>query len=273
MHSWSLVAFTLLTQSGVGLVWVLVVSRWTGPQSASAFPLGLLLALLLCSAGLACALRHLGTPRHALYAVRNLQQSWLSREILSVGAFAAAVALLLFMSLARPTDGLGILETACGVLGLLALHTMGRVYRIRSVPVWDSPATPLEFYGSALLVGGLLGGLIADWPAAEPAQPTVVWIFLTGGLTCKLAALGPARKARRLATERSWYKGSSAVGADAEHRFRIGMILAGVVLAALSVSVIDEYRLGWLAMALVACLAAECWGRWRFYRDCRRLGL
>ena len=30
MHNWSLVCFTLFTQSAIGLVWVSVIGRWFG---------------------------------------------------------------------------------------------------------------------------------------------------------------------------------------------------------------------------------------------------
>lgn len=275
MHSLSLVAFTLLIQSAVGLVWTMGALHWTTPQDTTASAGGLLLALLLCSAGLAAALGHLGTPRQAPHAVRNLRQSWLSREVVSMGAFSATVALLVYMSMARsqPFDRLGMVEAACGVLGLLALHTMGRVYRVRTVPVWNSLATPLEFYGSTLILGGLLGAMVAGRTAADSTLGPIVQLFLAGGLTCKLAALGPTWKARRLAARQSWYEPSSAAGSATADFFRIGLVLAGVVLAFLAMSAFPGGRLTGLAAALTLCLAAECWGRWRFYRDYRRVGL
>ncbi|MGA6925371.1 MAG: DmsC/YnfH family molybdoenzyme membrane anchor subunit [Desulfosarcina sp.] len=275
MHSWSLVTFTLLTQSAVGLVWTLGASHWTDPQNSPICAWGFLLALLLCGVGLAAALGHLGTPRQAPHAVRNFRQSWLSREVVSVGAFTATVALLVYLSMARsqPFHRLGMVEAACGVLGLLALYTMVRVYRVRTVPMWNSLATPLEFFGSALILGGLLGAMIVGRTAADPTMGPMIRLFLLGGLTCKLAALGPSRKARRLSAERSWYEDPPAAGSAIADFFRIGLVLVGVVLAFLATSGFPGGRLTGLATALMLCLAAECWGRWRFFREYRRVGL
>jgi DMSO reductase anchor subunit len=116
------------------------------------------IALTLTVLGLYAALAHLAKPRLAPHALRNLTASWLSREVLLVQAFAGAVALLILISLLDTPSGLVILEAAACLLGGAALFAMTRVYLLKTVPVWNSPATLLEFAGSAFtkLTGGLV---------------------------------------------------------------------------------------------------------------------
>jgi DMSO reductase anchor subunit len=66
-----------------------------------------------------------------------------------VQAFAGAVALLILISLLDAPSGRVILEAAACLLDGAALFAMTRVYLLRTVPVWNSPATLLEFAGSA----------------------------------------------------------------------------------------------------------------------------
>jgi len=92
MHNWSLVCFTLFTQSAIGLVWVSVMGRWFGGGTRADFTIWpISIALSLTGLGLYAALAHLTKPRLAPNALRNLTSSWLSREVLLVQAFAGAL--------------------------------------------------------------------------------------------------------------------------------------------------------------------------------------
>ena len=145
MNNWSLVLFTLLSQSAVGLLWTIVFGDWLGQPSEVTTPGGYILVFLLTLSGLAAALGHLGSPRNALHAVHNLPTSWLSREISAIGSFSVSVLLLLLAVQEQCFRLVSIIEAlSCG-LGFLALFTMARVYRIKSIPVWDSPPLPWIF--------------------------------------------------------------------------------------------------------------------------------
>ena len=153
MHSWSLVCFTLFTQSAIGLVWVSVIGRWFDPGNQTELIIQpMFTALILTGLGLCAALAHLSRPRLAPHALRNVRVSWLSREILLVQTFAGAVALSIIPWFLNATLWLVLLEAAACVLGMAALFAMTQVYRLKTVPLWDSPGTYLEFAGSAMLV-------------------------------------------------------------------------------------------------------------------------
>jgi DMSO reductase anchor subunit len=66
MRNWSLVCFTLFTQSAIGLVWVSVMGRWFGGGTRADFSIRpMSIALILTVLGLYAALAHLAKPRLA----------------------------------------------------------------------------------------------------------------------------------------------------------------------------------------------------------------
>lgn len=141
---------------------------WFGAGAAAlSGPFGDLAVLALGGLALLASTLHLGQPLRAWRAVLNLRTSWLSREILSVGAFlglAAAATLAGFLlggSELRPYQ-LGLL-----VVGAAMLYAIDRVYdvtRLRYAP----PQTPYQArphqHSALSLPGGLhLLGVVAGW--------------------------------------------------------------------------------------------------------------
>jgi anaerobic dimethyl sulfoxide reductase subunit C (anchor subunit) len=205
------VSFTLLTQSAIGLVWVRVLGRWFGAgEQAAVLTFPMLLALILTGLGLCAALAHLAKPRLASHALRNIAASWLSREVLLVQVFAGTVALTILLELLDITSGLVIMEAAACLLGGAALFAMTQAYLLKTVPVWNSPATPLEFAGSALLLGGALGVVLTTFTATERPglSPAMVaaGIAILAGLLLELAAISAAVTAEQATQGQTWYE-------------------------------------------------------------------
>jgi Tat-targeted selenate reductase subunit YnfH len=278
MRNWSLVCFTLFTQSAIGLVWVSVMGRWFGGGTRADFSIGpMSITLILTGLGLYAALAHLAKPRLAPNALRNLTASWLSREVLLVQAFAGAVALLILISLLDTSSGLVILEAAACLLGGAALFAMTRVYLLKTVPVWNSPATLLEFAGSAMLLGGALGAVLTafrdtDQSGWSPAL-IVAAIGLLLGLILKFAAISPALAAEQAARAQTWYEPADApLSICRALTVRIGLNLAGLVLILTAMNGSGPTWL-WSCLCLVCLGTAEVVGRQRFYKAYRRLGL
>ena len=278
MHNWSLVCFTLFTQSAIGLVWVSVMGRWFGGGMRADFSIWpISIALTLTALGLYAALAHLAKPRLAPNALRNLTASWLSREVLLVQTFAGAVALLILISLLDAPSGLIILEVTACLLGGAALFAMTRVYLLKTVPVWNSPATLLEFAGSAMLLGGALGAVITAFGDTDQSgwSPSLIaaGIGILLGLTLKFTAISPALAAEQAARAQTWYEPTvTPLSTGRALTVRIGLNLAGLVLI---LAAISESGPAWLWSCLsLACLGtAEVVGRQRFYKAYRRLGL
>ena len=136
----SLVAFTLLSQMAAGMA---VLSIFSGPLS---LPIIVTLGGLIGVSGL-ISLLHLGRPLNAWRALNHLKKSWLSREILMFGSFGASWLLCLAL------PGMGKLPLA--VFGIGLVYSMAQVYRLRSIPAWDTKRTLLAFIVSAIVLGGL----------------------------------------------------------------------------------------------------------------------
>ena len=278
MHNWSLVCFTLITQSAIGLVWIRVMGRWFGGGAQTDFSIWpLVTALILTGLGLIAALAHLAKPSLAPHSLRNLTASWLSREILSVQAFAGAVVLSILASLLEGPAVLIILETAACLLGGAAMFAMTRVYLLKTVPEWNSPATLLEFAGSVMLLGGALGGVLTSLEVmGQPGRSTAfiaAGIGILLGLILKIAAISPALSAEQAARTQTWYAPSgSLVSFGRALSIRMGLNLPGLVLI---LAAMVGYGPTWLwTFISLACLGTgEVVGRQRFYKAYRRLGL
>jgi anaerobic dimethyl sulfoxide reductase subunit C (anchor subunit) len=154
-----LVAFTLLTQMAVGMA--------VGLLALSSVPLPLLLAIggLLGLGGLISFL-HLGRKRNAWRSVIHLRKSWLSREVLMAGLFGAAWALAVGLEWLQSTS---IVPWLMALLGLGLIYSMARVYRLHTVPAWDTWRTPAAFW---LSVYQVRWGYGSQWhPAGHSGWP------------------------------------------------------------------------------------------------------
>ena len=144
-----LVAFTLLVQMAVGAFWAML---WLLPDVR--LQLLPMLGIGLClAAGMTASFAHLGTKRNAWRALQHLRKSWLSREILftllfGAGWLATRVVTLLRVDI-RP------LQWLTALLGVELIHCMSRVYRLHSIPAWDTWRTEARFFLSAALLGTL----------------------------------------------------------------------------------------------------------------------
>ncbi len=278
MPNWSLVSFTLFTQSAIGLVWISVIGRWFDPRYQTEFIIRpMFTALVLTGLGLCAALAHLARPRLAPHALRNFKVSWLSREVLLVQTFAGALVLLILLALLNPLPMLLVLETSACLLGAAALFAMTRVYLLKTVPLWNSPATYLEFAGSAMLLGGAMGTFITivDAPLKPGWNPTLMaaGIGVLLGLILKLAAISPTIAADQSSRANTWYEiTDEPLSAGWTLAIRSVLNICGGLLILIAINGLGPPRL--LSCFSLVCLGtAEIVGRWRFYKAYRRVGL
>ena len=151
---WPLVVLTLLTQVALG------VSLTATDQGQR------LVAAVLAGGALTGSMAHLGRPAHAWKALRNLRRSWLSREVLLLGAYGGlAVGAVVLPALAP-------LAAVAGVAGVFA---SGRLYVVPGRPAWHTPLTIVTFFLTALATGTLLTGRSALAAGALGAQ-LLVWL-------------------------------------------------------------------------------------------------
>ena len=168
-NQWSLVIFTVLIQLAVGLflfsgvVQFLIMDQVNAFLSVLFFRVALLTVIAGLLAGLLISLSHLGSLRNAPRALLNLGSSWLSAEIALVGLFRLMVAsygILFLLGLGLTFSGKVVFCFGCGV-GLLLIYCMTRVYRLSTIPTWDTLATQFSFFKATFLLGvSATGGLL-----------------------------------------------------------------------------------------------------------------
>ena len=227
-----LVAFTLFGQAAAG------IAIWTFFSGPPGLPILVAIGLLIGLGGLA-SLMHLGNPQNAWRAVIHLRKSWLSREILMFLLFGGSWLVCLAM------PGMGKLPlTICGI-GLV--FSMAQVYRLRSIPAWDTNRTLLAFIVSAVLLGGL--GL-ETLRIVENTAPKLGYVLVSGiGLVVAL-----------LLSLSGWDQIHKTA-----HNLRLSLIvlsLVGVLGIYLALDSVGE----WLPIPVfILVMIEESIGRWLFY--------
>jgi DMSO reductase anchor subunit len=250
-----LVAFTLLAQMAVGAFLTLgALDVWAGglagDPAAHALTNGVLLAIgPVMALSLLASLFHLGAPLAAWRAVRNVRSSWLSREVLLASSFTVAGAV--FAVLRWSGAGSPSLRTRiaflAGACGLAMVYAMARVYRLRTVPAWDSVLTTISFFATTVLLGSLAVGTgLAVLPGVPETLVTpplhVIAVAAAGAFGAELAQRG---------------KGTL-------HGVRRGLLLAGLAMCVLLL--LTGGRATWLLVgAFASALAAQGLGRLLFY--------
>lgn len=145
-----LICFTLLSPASVGVV--------CGAMAmGKAMDIWLaLVALVLVSIGMAGSILHLARPLMAPTSLRNVASSCLSREIVVVSAYWAAVLAWCACCLLAP--GLRVLVWAlclCAMaMGCALIVAIGNAYLLASQPAWNGREVYIELAGVAASVGG-----------------------------------------------------------------------------------------------------------------------
>jgi DMSO reductase anchor subunit len=250
-----LVAFTLLTQAAVGAFLTLgALEVGAAALTGQAVPRPLTDATLLAlgplvALAVGASLLHLGSPASAWRAVANLRTSWLSREVLLAVAFGVAGAA--FAALRLSGRGPAVLRPAfagaTALAGVALVYAMARVYRVRTIPAWDTPLTTVSFFASALLLGSLgVGAALVILPGV-PGSP------VTGPLHAIAAAAAAGFGAELALPGRGW-----------AHAIRRILLLGGLALALGFLLGVPRAPEG-LVAAFILALAAEVLGRYLFY--------
>ena len=299
-----LVIFTIIAQMSVGSFVVLGLIHLFGGRAGrdvidkvsdpALYAIGPILVL-----GLLASMMHLGTPIRAVNALRHLDSSWLSREILFGLLFAAiggAFAFSQWFKWLTPRLRQALAGLAA-MVGLALIWSMTMVYLLPTVPAWDSWATPARFFATTFLLGSLAVGaalvVTADvrrrrGAAADEASDRVIMSSLRGIAIGAIAMLGVEFVVLplylgQLATDSSGAATESAATLVTTHGTYavvqlvlvfLGVALLGVFLSRLAKR-FSTARL--LAIAPVAAFAlvfaGEVIGRMLFYASYARVGM
>lgn len=192
---WSMILFTTLAGAAQGLLVALVgvdLAQAAGllqvPQAL--WPAGALLVLALAGLGLVAATFHLGRPMRAWRAASMWRTSWLSREVILLPAFMAAVAA---WGAAHWAGVPALLPGVAAALLALALYVCtGMIYgAVKAIPEWATPMTPLNYtvlgLGSGWLLASALTAVLA--PALAPPLATLALAAIVLGAVTRGAVL------------------------------------------------------------------------------------
>ncbi len=196
-----LVIFTLVTQAALGLFFSLFLSAQAGFEPALALRESVMyvplvaLAVALAGLGMLMSATHLGKPLRFYRGFNNLRHSPVCREGLGVVVFMAFAGFHLLAVLPENAvfvsvlgdwgryplvaDTLGWLALPAGAIGL---YYMYRCYRIPARPFWNHWQTGTSFVGTALVLGGLLLGLLGVPTLMLTGQPAAGLVVLSAAM-------------------------------------------------------------------------------------------
>jgi Fe-S-cluster-containing dehydrogenase component/DMSO reductase anchor subunit len=246
---WPLVFMLVLTQLSVGafaVLWLLDRLGGAARLSLSAFA-----SLALAGISLGASALHLGRPAYAWRALRGWKSSWLSREVLAMGAFATAAALdagMLFFDLPGRTAA-GAITVLCGMGGVFC---SARIYMVRARPAWNSTCTFAEFFATTLLLGPLFACAMQ-----VSHSPWIVWTAVAGGVAQVFTQT----------LKFVWLSHSEPFELRASGRLLAGRLrrLFLLRLAVLIAAGIILPLAGHTTAAFAAAVAGEWLGRWLFF--------
>jgi len=166
MREFALVAFTILAQMSVGTFLILgvvhyFVSRQAGAEQAEQMNNRALIAVgPVLGLAILVSLFHLGNPLIAYNAIANTGSAWLSREVLFSTLFFVVGAIFAFMQWRRISTATvrNLIAGIAALIGLALVYSMSQIYQIRTVPAWNTLATPVTFFTTTFLLGTLAVG-------------------------------------------------------------------------------------------------------------------
>lgn len=170
----SMIFFTTLAGAGQGLLLALFALDLLARVGLVALPGamllgGLAIVELLCGIGLVAASFHLGRPMRGWRAVSMWRTSWLSREVIALPLFMAAVfAYGASHWLGWPALPWGLLAA---LLAFVLYVCTGMIYgAVKAIREWATPMTPVNYTLLGIASGTLLATALAAFaaPALAP---------------------------------------------------------------------------------------------------------
>ena len=144
---WPLVSMLVLSQASVG---VIALAAWQIPPSPAMF----VFAVGLAAIGLGASVFHLGRPFGAWRAFLNVRRSWMSREIVAFGIYAALLVLSAAIGIfAAHWRWLAIVAAGSVVVGTLGVFCSAMIYHDTQRPLWHWRRSVPLFFGTTMVLG------------------------------------------------------------------------------------------------------------------------
>lgn len=277
-----LAVMLVLTQLAVGTSVVALAARALAPGAVvdALRPATAVVALAVGVVALAASVCHLGRPAYAFRAVLGLRRSWLSREILAFGAFAAlagAHSWALVADAGSPVEP--VLATSAAVTGVAGVACSALVYAVTRRAWWALPRTAANFALSSLSLGTatvlattVASALVIGGPGAGRAASQLVPPLAAAAAAATLLKLGAEAmflRHRRTGAapelRRSALLLLGPLRARTQWRFVTGAV-GGVLASAVALAAATPATVLVLAVScFAALLSGELLERWQFF--------
>ncbi len=188
----SVILLTTLLGAGQGLFLALVAVQLLGTAPKAFFVGGSALSLTLLVAGLAASFFHLGHPERAWRSAVMWRTSWLSREVIVLPAFMAAVFAYAAAHVEGQTPASAWIAAAGVVLCFALFVCTGMIYAcLKFLQEWHTAWTPVNYFLLGTASGLTLAAPLAAVTAPQWARPFAAAAIGLGALAylCRLAAL------------------------------------------------------------------------------------
>lgn len=287
---WPLIIMLVLTQLSVGAfaVGMLLETKLPADVFVRFQPVQAILALAFGLVALAASTAHLGRPQYAFRAIVGLRHSWLSREIVAFGIFAAAAAsyaaIVWFVPNARVLANVSGWTTV--VTGVIAVFCSAMIYAFTKREFWCLSRVFPRFvltsailgiaatWLSILLLGQALDSEIAGQVTAEVGPLLLRWLLIAAiaKLIFEAAVLRHLASRRTTPMKRTAMLMNGALIGSTLARFALG-VLGGVFMPLLLLdrlagtpSPIEPVSVTvMVAMILMACFVGESLERFQFF--------
>jgi DMSO reductase anchor subunit len=160
---WPLVWMLVLTQAAAGVFGAAWLAALNVPAYEAVVRILSFVGCLLLFSGLAASVFHLGRPLRAWRAFLGWRKSWMSREIIAFGIWAALALGLLLFGRGR---ALALLAGAVAGIGFLAVVCSAMIYVDTRRAAWNVGAVFVRFVGTAFLLGASITAGCLAWAAA-----------------------------------------------------------------------------------------------------------
>jgi Fe-S-cluster-containing dehydrogenase component/DMSO reductase anchor subunit len=299
---WPLVVMLALTQLSVGafVAWLALEQSLGAAGAPLLRPMHAVNSLAFGLLALGASLFHLGRPLYAFRSVLGLRHSWLSREILAFGAFAALATVYASAILAThvwPVAGdlgarveklIGSLGWGVAASGAAGVFCSAMIYAFTKRECWSLSRTAIRFALTAAVLGtaatwwsiqlaSIVEGsdhMAATVRAIGPAMCRTLIVLSTVKLLWELGIFRHLFEARMTALRRSALLLVNELSSATMARFALGL-LGGVVAPAMLINILPTFDSGnvvpFVAMSgllFAACLAGELMERYLFFAAC-----
>jgi DMSO reductase anchor subunit len=196
--AWSVILLTTLIGAGQGLFLALFAAQLRVGPAREFLVAGGALSLALAAAGLVASFFHLGHPERAWRSAAMWRTSWLSREVIVLPAFMAAVFAWgiahWFGASPETLLWLGIVGTL--LAGALFLCT-GMVYAcLKFLQEWHTPLTVVNYTALGCASGLTAAAALAAWLHPPLARGFAAAALVVGALAYLIRLATLARNAR-----------------------------------------------------------------------------